>query len=194
MASLSSLCVYCGSSNQAKPSFLDAAERLGRILADARIDLVYGGGQLGLMGRVADGALAGNGNVTGIIPEHLHRVEVRHEGITELLVVGTMHERKAEMFRRSDAFCVLPGGIGTLDEVVEILTWRQLGLHDDPIIIVNLDGFFAPFRAVLDHIVAERFAGQQIMDFLTWVDRVDDVLPAIAALPEPKLTPNAEKL
>lgn len=194
MASLSSLCVYCGSSNQAKPTFLDAAERLGRILADARIDLIYGGGQLGLMGRVADGALAGHGNVTGIIPEHLHRVEVRHEGITELLVVGTMHERKAEMFRRSDAFCVLPGGIGTLDEVVEILTWRQLGLHDDPIIIVNLDGFFDPFRAVLDHIVAENFAGQQTVDFLTWVDTVEDVLPAIEALPEPKLTPNAEKV
>lgn len=194
MASLSSLCVYCGSSNQAKPAFLDAAERLGRILADARIDLIYGGGQLGLMGRVADGALAGQGNVTGIIPEHLHRVEVRHEGITELLVVGTMHERKAEMFRRSDAFCVLPGGIGTLDEVVEILTWRQLGLHDDPIIIVNLDGFFDPFRAVLDHIVTENFASQQTMDILTWVDTVEDVLPAIAALPEPKLTPNAEKL
>lgn len=163
-------------------------------MADARVDLVYGGGRLGLMGRVADGVLAGNGSVVGIIPDHLHRVEVRHEGVTELLIVDTMHERKAEMFRRSDAFCVLPGGIGTLDEVVEILTWRQLGLHDDPIVIVNQDGFFTPFRALLDHIVAENFAGQQTLDFLTWVDTVDDVLPAIAALPEPELTPNAGKL
>ncbi|MDF1720814.1 MAG: TIGR00730 family Rossman fold protein [Minwuia sp.] len=194
MASLSSLCVYCGSSDRARPAFLEAAERLGRLMADARVDLVYGGGRLGLMGRVADGVLAGNGSVVGIIPDHLHRVEVRHEGVTELLIVDTMHERKAEMFRRSDAFCVLPGGIGTLDEVVEILTWRQLGLHDDPIVIVNQDGFFTPFRALLDHIVAENFAGQQTLDFLTWVDTVDDVLPAIAALPEPELTPNAGKL
>ncbi len=164
------------------------------MLAGAGVGLIYGGGRLGLMGRVADGVLAGEGRVTGIIPEHLHRVEVRHEAITELLVVNTMHERKAEMFRRADAFCVLPGGIGTLDEVVEILTWRQLGLHDDPIVIVNQDGFFNPFRALLDHIVAERFAGQQTVDFLTWVDSVDDVLPAIAALPEPQLTPHPEKL
>ncbi len=163
-------------------------------MADARVDLVYGGGSLGLMGRVADGVLAGHGKVTGIIPEHLHRVEARHEGVTELLVVGTMHERKAEMFRRSDAFCVLPGGIGTLDEVVEILTWRQLGLHDDPIVIVNQDGFFAPFRAVLDHIVAQDFASQQTIDCLTWVDTVDDVLPAIAGLAEPKMTPHAERV
>lgn len=194
MASLSTLCVYCGSSNRARPAFLDAAERLGNILAANDVGLVYGGGRLGLMGRVADGVLAGQGRVTGIIPEHLHRVEVRHEGVTELLIVNTMHERKAEMFRRSDGFCVLPGGIGTLDEVVEILTWRQLGLHDDPIVIVNQEGYFDPFREMLTHIVAEHFAGQETLDFLTWVDTVEDVLPAIAALPESRLAQHPEKV
>ena len=194
MARLSTLCVYCGSSDRARPAFLDAAERLGCILADNSVGLIYGGGRLGLMGRVADGALGRQGRVTGIIPEHLHRVEVRHEGLTELLVVKTMHERKAEMFRRADAFCVLPGGIGTLDEVIEILTWRQLHLHDDPIVIVNQEGYFDPFRAMLKHVVAENFAGQDTLGFLTWVDTVEEVLPAIAALPEPQLPQHPEKV
>ena len=158
------------------------------------VDLIYGGGRLGLMGRVADGVLTGQGRVTGIIPEHLHRVEERHEGVTELLIVNTMHERKAEMFRRADAFCVLPGGIGTLDEVVEIMTWRQLGLHDDPIIIVNQDGYFDPFHNLLQHIVAENFASPETAGFLTWVDTVDAVLPTIAALPEPQMPQHPEKV
>jgi uncharacterized protein (TIGR00730 family) len=179
MSDISSICVYCGSSSQAAPEFLDAAERLGQLIARDGRSLVYGGGRLGLMGRVANGVLAAGGRVTGIIPEHLHEVEVQHDGITELLVVDSMHTRKAEMVRRSDGFCVLPGGIGTLDELIEILSWRQLGLHGKPVVIVDQDRFYAPFRELLEHVISERFAHEALRDYIVWVDRVEDVLDAL---------------
>jgi uncharacterized protein (TIGR00730 family) len=179
MSRISSICVYCGSSGRANPVFLDAAEKLGQLIANDGRSLVYGGGRLGLMGRVADGALAAGGHVTGIIPEHLHKVEVQHEKVSELLVVDSMHTRKAEMVRRSDGFCVLPGGIGTLDELIEILSWRQLGLHGKPVVIVDQDGFYAPFRELIEHVIDERFAHEALRDYIVWVDRVDDVLAAL---------------
>ncbi len=179
MSDISSICVYCGSSSQAAPEFLDAAERLGQLIARDGRSLVYGGGRLGLMGRVANGVLAAGGRVTGIIPEHLHKVEVQHDAITELLVVDSMHTRKAEMVRRSDGFCVLPGGIGTLDELIEILSWRQLGLHGKPVVIVDQDRFYAPFRELLEHVISERFAHEALRDYIVWVDRVEDVLDGL---------------
>ncbi len=194
MSTVSTICVYCGSSNQAAPAFLDAAWRLGQLIADDGRALVYGGGRLGLMGRAADGALSKGGQVIGIIPEHLHEIEVQHDGVSDLRIVDSMHTRKAEMVRESDGFCILPGGIGTLDELIEILSWRQLALHGKPIVIVNQDGYFDPFRAMLEHVVAENFAGQETMAFLSWVDTVDQVLPAIAALPEPQLPQHPEKV
>lgn len=131
------------------------------------------------MGRVADGALQEGGTVVGIIPEHLHKVEVQHDGLTELLVVDSMHSRKAEMVRVSDGFCVLPGGIGTLDELIEILSWRQLGLHGKPIVVVDLDGYFTPLRQLLDHVVTENFAHEALRGYVEWVTSVDEVLPAL---------------
>ncbi|WP_416896580.1 MAG: TIGR00730 family Rossman fold protein [Minwuia sp.] len=179
MTDLKSICVYCGSSSRAAPDFLDAAERLGRLIGSSGRALVYGGGRLGLMGRVADGALSEGGRVIGIIPEHLHKVEVQHDDVTELLIVDTMHTRKAEMVRRSDGFVVLPGGIGTLDELIEILSWRQLGLHGKPIVIVDQHGYFTPFRQLMDHIVAENFAAPAVADYVSYVDTVEAAVDAL---------------
>lgn len=131
------------------------------------------------MGRVADGALSAGGRVVGIIPEHLHKVEVQHDDVSELLVVDSMHTRKAEMVRRSDGFCVLPGGIGTLDELIEILSWRQLGLHGKPVVIVDQDRFYAPFRELIEHVIDERFAHEALRDYVVWVDTVSEVLSAL---------------
>jgi len=179
MTELSSICVYCGSSGRVDPDFLDAATELGELIARSGRSLVYGGGRLGLMGRVADGALAQGGHVTGIIPEHLHRVEVQHDDVSDLLIVDSMHTRKAEMVRRSDAFCVLPGGIGTLDELIEILSWRQLGLHGKPVGIINLKGFFDPFRHLMEHVIQEKFAHEALREYVVWSETVGGILPAL---------------
>jgi uncharacterized protein (TIGR00730 family) len=138
------LCVYCGSSPGVDPRYREAARALGGGLAARGIELVYGGGRNGLMGLVADAVLAGGGKVTGVIPLHLQNRELAHVGLSELLVVDSMHERKRVMAERADAFAVLPGGIGTLDETVEILSWRQLGLHDKPIYVVDIAGYWSP--------------------------------------------------
>jgi len=153
----STLCVYCASSADIAQPYKDAAVELGRMAAERGIDIVYGGGRVGLMGLVADTALAAGGQVTGIIPGHIAAMEVAHQTLTELIVVKTMHERKKMMFDRSDAFIILPGGMGTLDEMLEILTWKQLGLHDKPVILANIDGYWDRLLAVIDHGVAEGF-------------------------------------
>src|SRR5947209_7912016 len=151
MQKIARLCVYCGSSLGADPEFEKAARELGSALAQAGIELVYGGGRIGLMGAIADAVLAGGGRVTGIIPKSLRNVELAHAGLTELLTVGSMHERKRLMAERSDAFAILPGGIGTLDEAFEIVTWRQLHLHEKPIYLVDVSGYWQPLTALLDH-------------------------------------------
>jgi uncharacterized protein (TIGR00730 family) len=133
------------------------------------------------MGRVADGVLAEGGRVTGIIPEHLHRREVAHDAVTELLVVGSMHERKQRMAERADAFVVLPGGYGTLDEMFEIVTWRQLGLHDKPIVLVDLDGYWQALEQLVDHFAAQGFISAGNRSLYQRVERIDEVLPALAA-------------
>jgi uncharacterized protein (TIGR00730 family) len=151
------ICVYCGSNPGRNPAYVEAARGLGRLMAERGIGLVYGGGGLGLMGEIARAVLAGGGRVTGIIPTFLSEREHMLRDVTELLVVGDMHERKRLMFERSDAFVALPGGIGTLEELVEQLTWAQLGRHRKPIVLLNVDGFWAPFVALLDHLRREAF-------------------------------------
>lgn len=178
-------CVYCGSANQVDDLYKRAAERTGELLAHAGVDVVYGGGRVGLMGLVADSALAAGGRVVGIIPEHIQRLEVDHRGLSELHVVDSMHTRKQLMVARSDAFIILPGGIGTLDELFEIITWRQLKLHDKPVIVVNVDGFWAPLLALMAHLEGTGFlrkpnlAGASSALF-TVVSTVDEILPLLA--------------
>ena len=150
--------VFCGSRVGHDPAWRAAAEALGRGLAVAGIRLIYGGGRVGLMGAVADGALAGGGAVTGIIPDFLRAREVAHPGVTDLMVTDSMHRRKAMMFEQADAFVTLPGGLGTLDETVEIVTWRQLGLHDRPVLIGNINGWASGLLSVLNGFVSDGFA------------------------------------
>ena len=151
------VCVFCGSSAGARPVYAEAARAMGRLLAERGIGLVYGGGNVGLMGEVADAVLAGGGEVVGVIPRSLVEREVGHGGLSELRVVGTMHERKAMMADLADGFVALPGGFGTLDELCEILTWSQLGIHAKPCGILNVDGYFDALLALFDHAVAEAF-------------------------------------
>ena len=152
---MKSVCVFCGGNPGARPSYRTAAERLGEALAARGLTLVYGGASVGLMGAVADAALARGGRVVGVLPEFMTAREVGHEGLTELLLVGSMHERKAEMAARADAFVALPGGYGTLDELFEVLTWAQLGLHHKPCALLDVDGYYAPLVAFLDRAAAE---------------------------------------
>ncbi len=151
------VCVYCGSNAGARPVYAKRAAALGTRLAQQGLTLVYGGGNVGLMGIVADAVLAGGGEVIGVIPEQLVGWEVAHRGVTRLEVVANMHERKARMFDLSDGFVALPGGFGTLDEMFEMLTWRQLGLGDKPCAFLDVDGFYTPLVAMMDRMVEERF-------------------------------------
>ena len=175
MAKIRSLCVYCGSSGAVAAVYREAASELGARLAEAGIEVVFGGGRVGLMGLLADAALARGGRVIGVIPGRLRDAELAHHGVSELVVVGTMHERKALMAERADAFAILPGGIGTLDETFEILSWKQLGLHHKPIFLVDVEGYWAPLRALLDRIVDGGFAQPKTHDLLR-------VVPSVAAL------------
>jgi len=151
------LCVYCGSSVGARPGFAAAARELGTVLADRGIGLVYGGGNIGLMGVLADTMVAGGAEVIGVIPEALVAREVAHRSLTDLRIVGSMHERKALMAALADGFIALPGGLGTLDELFETLTWGQLGLHEKPCGLLNVAGFYDDLARLLDRLVAERF-------------------------------------
>jgi len=151
------ICVYCGSNAGNKPAYAERAMALGTRIAKEKLTLVYGGGNVGLMGIVADAVLEAGGEVVGVIPAQLVNWEVAHDGLTRLEVVESMHERKARMFDLADAFVALPGGFATLDEMFEMLTWRQLGLGDKPCAFFDIDGFYAPLMAMLDRMVAERF-------------------------------------
>ena len=166
----SSVCVFCGSSPGARPAYRQVAALLGRALAAQGRTLVYGGGNVGLMGAVADAALAAGGRVIGVIPEHLVAREVGHSGVTELRIVSSMHERKQAMADLADTFVLLPGGLGSLEEFFEVWTWGQLGLHAKPYGLLNVEGYFDPLLAFLDHAVAERFVRPEHRDLL----RVDE--------------------
>ncbi len=154
---MKSICVYCGSNAGSKPIYTERAMALGDRIAKDGLSLVYGGGNVGLMGIVADAVLQAGGEVVGVIPEQLVNWEVAHKGVTRLEVVGSMHERKMRMFDLADGFVALPGGFGTLDEMFEMLTWRQLGIGNKPCAFLDVDGFYSPLMAMIDRMVAERF-------------------------------------
>ncbi len=166
------------------PAWAKAAERLGVLLAGQGIRLVYGGGRIGLMGVVADAVMRAGGAVTGVIPDFLMKLEVGNNGVTDLVVVDSMHERKSRMFELADGFVVLPGGLGTLDETFEIVTWKQLRQHSKPIVVLNVNGYWTPFADLVRAIVAGGFAHPAIADLFSLVERADDVIPALRAAPE----------
>ena len=179
---LESVCVYCASSNAAPPDFVAAAEAFGSILAHEGVRLVYGGGGVGLMGATARAAHAAGGKVLGVIPHFLTSHE-RPLKTVETVIVNSMHERKMMMFEAADAFAILPGGIGTLEEVIELLSWRRLGLHAKPIAFLNLEGFWDPLFAVFQHILDQKLIPEEFKETWTSVERVEDLLPALQSMP-----------
>jgi uncharacterized protein (TIGR00730 family) len=183
------ICVYCGANPGRSAAYADAARGVAAALATAGIRVVYGGGSVGLMGILADAVLAAGGTVTGVIPRHLYRKEVAHENLTELHVVDSMHERKALMAELSDAFIALPGGLGTIEELFEILTWTQLGLHAKPCGLLNVDGYYDRLSDFLDHAVEERFITPQHRGMLL----VDDDIERLLARFETWIAPSLPK-
>ncbi len=177
-----SVCVYCGSSSQAAPERLKAAAQLGEAIAGKGLRLVYGGGGVGLMGACARAADAHGAIVLGIIPGFLTHVERPPEGATTV-VVASMHERKMMMFEEADAFVVLPGAIGTLEEAIELLSWRRLGLHNKPIVFFNPEGFWDPLFGLFERFIGERLLPEEFKDCWRAVSDIDDVLPALAEMP-----------
>lgn len=178
------VCVFTGAASGNNPIFKDTAYQLGTMIAARGLGLVYGGGKMGLMGVVADGVIDNNGHVTGIIPRFLDDVEVGHEGVTNLQIIDGMHERKELMYEASDAFVVLPGGLGTLDETMEITTWSQLGLHKKPVIIFNVNGYWDHLLAQMDHIKAQGFMHhdhKEHFNTVTTIDEIGDVLDQVSA-------------
>jgi uncharacterized protein (TIGR00730 family) len=182
---LKNICVYCGSGTGHKPAYVEAAREFGRILVKDGIGLVYGGGSLGLMGEVAKTVLHEGGHVTGIIPGFLSEREHMLIEAQELIVVDDMHQRKQLMFAKSDAFVALPGGLGTLEEFVEQLTWSQLGQHAKPIVLANVERFWDPLLTLFQQMSAEAFIRPGLELNLTVVDHVDEIIPAIAKALEP---------
>ncbi|HEY0327797.1 MAG TPA: TIGR00730 family Rossman fold protein [Rhodopseudomonas sp.] len=179
MGEIKTVCVYCGSGAGTNPRFIETAIAFGRQLALSGIGLVYGGGSIGLMGAVAKATLDHGGTVTGIIPSFLTKKENMLDRVQELIVTDDMHERKRLMFERSDAFVALPGGIGTLEELVEQLTWQQLGRHKKPILIANVDGFWEPLLALLDHMRDTAFIRPNLTVELLQADAVEQILPML---------------
>lgn len=191
MTEIKNVCVYCGSSNVAD-NYKQAATTLGTSIANEGWGVVYGGGRVGLMGLVADSALKAGGKVFGIIPEHIQEKEVQHEDLTELHVVDTMHVRKQMMVDRSQAFVILPGGLGTLDELFELLTWKQLGLHDKPIVVVNMDGYWDDMLKAVHHIADQGFMRENDLNLFVEVSSVEEVPEAIKTAPSEKFDPTTK--
>jgi uncharacterized protein (TIGR00730 family) len=178
---MKNICVYCGSSSGMGPSYIEAARLVGTILARRGLGLIYGGGRVGLMGILADAVLKGGGRVIGVIPEALFTKEVAHDGLTELHVVADMHERKALMARRADAFLTLPGGIGTFEEFFETLSWAGLKLHHKPMGLLSVAGYFDPLIALLDHAIAERFLRKEFLDLFVVSTDPEAIVEELAA-------------
>jgi uncharacterized protein (TIGR00730 family) len=183
MTAIHSLAVFCGSRVGINPAYAEAGRALGKGLGQAGIRLVYGGGRIGIMGVVTDAALAAGGQVLGVIPEFLTRWEVAHENVTEMVVTDSMHSRKRRMYEESDAFLIMPGGLGTFDEAFEIITWRQLRLHDKPILLCNVAGSIRPFVATIEHAIAEGFADPKCMELFEVIEGVPAVLDRLRTLP-----------
>jgi uncharacterized protein (TIGR00730 family) len=181
MNQIKTVCVYCGSGPGTNHRFVEAAQALGKIFAENNIRLVYGGGSVGLMGAIAKSALEHGGAVTGIIPDFLRARENALTIVQEMIVTPDMHERKRLMFERSDAFVALPGGVGTLEELVEMLTWQQLGRHAKPILLANIDGFWEPLLALLAHMRSAQFIRPNLEVDIIKAERVDDILPRLNA-------------
>ena len=184
---LSRICVYCGSSSGSGPEFAETAQALGRLLAAQGLTLVYGGADVGLMGLVANAALAAGGRVVGVMPRNLFGREIAHRHLTELVEVDSLHERKQAMAELADAFVALPGGLGTLDELAEITTWAQLGLHRKPIATLDVNGYWAAFHAFLGETVRHGFMKEQNLSLIANVTTVDALLPALRAYTAPRV-------
>lgn len=181
-SSIRTICVYCGSQPGRSPAFVEAGRQLGASIAAHGLRLVYGGGTKGIMGAVASGVLSSGGQVTGIIPEFLVDMEAtRHSlgQLDELVITENMHERKHMMFERADAFVTLPGGIGTLEEIVEIMTWAQLGRHEKPMVFANIEGFWNPMLDLIDHMRDQGFIHRANLVRPMVIDRIEDIVPAI---------------
>jgi len=176
---MQTICVYCASSTQLKPQFFEAAERLAKIFVEAGLAVVFGGGCSGLMGKLADTMMAENGKITGIIPQFMIDEEWHHPNLSELIVVETMHERKALMAKMADAVVALPGGCGTLEELLEAITWKQLGILTSPIVILNTDGYYDPMIEMLQRAIDEKFMRQKHQNMWMVVQNPEEVIPAI---------------
>ncbi|HEY9871339.1 MAG TPA: TIGR00730 family Rossman fold protein [Candidatus Obscuribacterales bacterium] len=182
------LCIFCGALPGIRPAYRQAAERLGCLLAERQIAIVYGGGRVGLMGALADAALAAGGRVTGIIPRALFDRELGHNGVTELRIVGSMHERKAMMEELSDGFIALPGGFGTFEEIFEMITWLQLGVHGKPCALLNIEGYFDALAGFVEHASAEGFITSEDRDLLLVDDDPERLLDRVLAYRAPAAT------
>ena len=176
------ICVFTGAASGINPLYKDAAYQMGQMIGSRGLGLVYGGGKMGLMGAIANGVLAANGHVTGIIPKFLDNVEVGHKGVTDLHIIDSMHERKAMMYDMSDAFVIFAGGLGTLDETMEIITWRQLGLHNKPIIIVNLNGYWDSMLIMFQNIIDQGFMHHGHTGHFDQVDDLDGLMDKLDQL------------
>lgn len=194
MSDIASVCVFCGSRTGGDPAFSRAAQRFGRILTERKVRLVYGGGSIGLMGVLVQTVLENGGEVTGVIPEFLMQREVGNPTLTELIVVDSMHARKARMFELADAFAILPGGIGTLDETIEIITWKQLGLHGKPIAVLDVGGYWSAFESLIERIIEGGFAHADIRELYSVTDDVEAVLGLLESAERPSTRVSSRKL
>ena len=193
MTAIHSLAVFCGSRVGSNPAYAAAGRILGRGLGQAGIRLVFGGGRIGIMGVVADAVLEAGGTVLGVIPEFLTQWEVAHTAVTEMVITDSMHTRKRRLYEESDAFLIMPGGLGTFDEAFEIITWRQLRLHDKPILLCNVEGWAEPLVATIDHAIAHGFADPACRRLFEVIDGVPAVLERLESLPAGKGGP-AERM
>jgi hypothetical protein len=179
MSEIRSVCVYCGSHEGRNPAYAEAARTLGRAFAAGNVRLVYGGARIGLMGAMAREMLDAGGKVTGVIPKFLTDLEGTFEDVTELVITDDMHDRKRQMFERADGFVALPGGIGTLEELVEMMTWLQLGRHAKPIVVANIAGFWRPLIELIEHMSGEGFITGRLPISFEVADRAEDILPLL---------------
>jgi hypothetical protein len=193
MTSIKSLCVFCGAAVGDKPAYPAAAGALGDMMARRGIQLIFGAGHVGMMGIVADAALAAGGEAVGVIPQHLVDRELAHNGLTELHVVASMHARKQKMFDLADAIAVLPGGFGTLDETFEVITWKQLGLHDKPVLLINTEDYWRPFVDLIANITRSGFAHADHAELFTLVGTPEELFDVLENIPDSRLSADPSK-
>lgn len=193
MTEIGSLCVFCGASVGNDEAYASAARRLGTLMGERRVRLVFGAGHVGLMGVLADAVLSAGGEAVGVIPQHLVKRELGHDGLTEIHVVDSMHERKQKMFDLADAIAVLPGGFGTLDETFEVLTWKQIGMHDKPIVLIDVAGYWRPFGDLVRALVGAGFARREHSELFTTVSTPEALFDALARMPAPQIRADASR-